>query len=124
MHAAIGKLFAPGVLRPLFWVLAAFALLMALLPKPPSLPIDRFGDKFSHMLAFAVLAGLANLGWQSIKAWRIALWLSAFGALIEVLQLIPPLHRDSDLRDWLADTAAILAATLIARALFRRRGSA
>lgn len=124
MHAAIGKLFAPGVLRPLFWVLATFALLMALLPKPPSLPIDRFGDKFEHMLAFAVLAGVANLGWQRIKAWRIALWLSAFGVLIEVLQLIPPLHRDSDLRDWLADTAAILAATLLARALLRWRGSA
>ena len=124
MAAAIGKLFAPGMLRPLFWLLAGFALLMALLPKPPILPIDRFGDKFAHMLAFAVLAGVANLGWQSIKAWRIALWLSAFGALIEVLQLIPSLHRDSDLRDWLADTAAIVAATLLARALHRWRVSA
>ena len=124
MPAANGKLFAPGVLRPLFWLLAAFALVMALLPKPPNLPIDQFGDKFAHMLAFAVLAGVANLGWRSIKAWRIVLWLSAFGALIEVLQLIPALHRDSDLRDWLADTAAIVAATLIARALLRWRDSA
>ena len=124
MPAAIGKLFAPGVLRPLFWLLAAFALVMALLPKPPNLPIDQFGDKFAHMLAFAVLAGVANLGWRTIKALRIALSLSAFGALIEVLQLIPALHRDSDLRDWLADTAAIVAATLIARALLRWRDSA
>ena len=124
MQAMIDKLFVPGVLRPLFWLLAAFALVMALLPKPPSLPIDQFGDKFEHMLAFAVLAGVANLGWRSIKAWRIVLWLSAFGALIEVLQLIPALHRDSDLRDWLADTAAIVAATLLARALNRWRDSA
>lgn len=112
-------LFSPRVLRPLFWLLAAFALLMALLPKPPSLPIDQFGDKFEHMLAFAVLAGVANLGWRHLKAWRIVLWLSAFGALIEVLQMIAALHRDADPRDWLADTAAILVATLIARALLR-----
>ena len=112
-------LFSPRLLRPMFWLLFAFALVMALLPKPPSLPIDQFGDKFEHMLAFAALAGVANLGWRHIPAWRIALQLSAFGALIEVLQLMPALHRDSDVRDWIADSAAILVATLIARALAR-----
>ncbi len=117
-------LLSPRLLRPLFWLLAAFALTMALLPKPPSLPIDRFGDKFEHMLAFAVLAGVANLAWSRIAAWRIALWLSAFGALIEVLQMIAALHRDADLRDWVADTAAILVATLIARLLLRMTRSA
>ena len=112
-------LLSPRLLRPLFWLLFTFALVMAVLPKPPSLPIDRFGDKFAHMLAFAALAGVANLGWRHIPAWRIGLQLSAFGALIEVLQMLPVLHRDSDLRDWIADTAAILVATLIARAMAR-----
>ena len=112
-------LLSPRLLRPLFWLLFTFALVMAVLPKPPSLPIDRFGDKFEHMLAFAALAGVANLGWRHIPAWRIGLQLSAFGALIEVLQMLPVLHRDSDLRDWIADTAAILVATLIARAMAR-----
>jgi hypothetical protein len=32
--------------------------------------------------------------------------LSAFGAIIEVLQAIPALNRDSDPVDWLADTVA------------------
>ena len=32
--------------------------------------------------------------------------LSAFGAIIEVLQAIPALNRDSDPVDWLADTIA------------------
>ena len=112
-------LLSPRLLRPLFWLLLAFALTMALLPKPPSLPIDQFGDKFAHMLAFAALAGVANLGWREIPAWRIGLQLSAFGALIEIMQLITALHRDSDVRDWIADTLAIVVATLIARALGR-----
>ena len=34
-----------------FWPALAFALVMAVLPKPPSLPIDDLGDKFAHMLA-------------------------------------------------------------------------
>ena len=112
-------LLSPRLLRPLFWLLLAFALTMAVLPKPPSLPIDRFGDKFEHMLAFAALAGVANLGWHQTPAWRIGLQLSAFGALIELLQMIPALHRDSDVRDWIADTLAIVVATLIARVLGR-----
>lgn len=115
----MNALLSPRLLRPLFWLLLAFALVMALLPKPPSLPIDQFGDKFEHMLAFAALAGVADLGWRHISPWRIGLQLSAFGALIEVLQAIPSLHRDADVRDWVADTLAILVATLFARALAR-----
>lgn len=115
------KLFAPQLLRPLFWLLILFALVMALLPKPPQLPIDQFGDKFAHVLAFAVLAGVANLAWPTRSRWLIALWLSAFGAAIELLQAISVLHRDSDIRDWVADSIAILAATVLARWLLALR---
>ncbi len=119
MPSLIDRLFDPRLLRPLFWLLLTVALTFALLPKPPQLPIDRFGDKFEHMLAFAALAGVANLGWPGTRWWRVGLYLSAFGALIEVLQAIPTLHRDSDYRDWIADSLAILAATLLARLLLR-----
>ena len=121
MQALVQKLFAPHLLRPLCWLLIVFALVMALLPKPPQLPIDRFGDKFEHMLAFAVLAGVANLAWQNSSRWIIALRLSAFGAAIELLQTISILHRDSDIRDWVADTIAILVATVLARLLLALR---
>ena len=121
MQALVQKLFAPHLLRPLFWLLIVFALVMALLPKPPQLPIDRFGDKFEHMLAFAVLAGVANLAWQTRSRWAIALWLSGFGAAIELLQAISILHRDSDIRDWVADSIAILAATVLVRLLLALR---
>lgn len=115
----MNQLFSPRLLRPLFWLLFAVALTMALLPKPPALPIDKFGDKFAHMLAFAALAGVANLAWRATSSLTILLRLSAFGALIEVLQAIPVLHRDSDVRDWVADTIAVVVATLIARAIAR-----
>lgn len=105
------------LLRPIFALAATFALVMALLPKPPRLEIDRFGDKFEHMLAFATLALLARLAWPSASPWRILERLSFFGALIEVFQSIPALHRDCDPKDWVADTLAaglVLAITSMA----------
>jgi len=37
--------------------------------------------------------------------------LSGFGALIEIVQGLPIVHRDEDIWDWVADTLAIIAAT-------------
>ncbi len=100
-------------MRLLFWLAVILAVVLALLPAPPDLPIDSYGDKFAHMLAFATLTGLAGLGFPQSLRWRIAERLSFLGAMIEVLQSIPGLHRDCDIRDWMADTAAILVVTLI-----------
>ena len=54
--------------------------------------------------------------------WRIAERLSFLGALIEVTQSIPALHRDCDIRDWIADTVAIVVVTVVMGLLLRRRG--
>jgi len=74
-------------------------------------------DKFEHMLAFATLALIARLAWRSVSAWRILERLSFFGALIEVFQSIPSLHRDCDPRDWVADTVAAAVVLAIAAAI-------
>ena len=100
------------VARIAFWPALAFALIMAVLPKPPTLPIDDLCDKFEHMLAFFTLTLLAGTGWPKASLMRAALRLSVVGAGIEVVQMIPFLHRDSDWRDWVADSAAILVALL------------
>jgi len=113
MRQLLDQVLSPALLRPLFKGLAGFVLLMALLSHPPRMPLDRFGDKFEHMLAFALLTVVGLLGWPATAAWRIALRLSVFGAMIEVLQAIPFLHRDSDVRDWLADSLAIGLACLL-----------
>ena len=94
--------------RLAFWLALVFAVVMAVLPQPPHLPIDSFGDKFAHMLAFASLAGLAMIAFGRDARWRIIERLSFLGAGIEVVQSIPMLHRDCDVRDWVADTLAVL----------------
>jgi hypothetical protein len=101
-----------------FWVALIFAVTMALVPKPPAV-LGEMGDKYQHMLAFATLAVLASGGYPRATWLRIAERLSFLGALIEVLQSIPALHRDCDIMDWLADTASILAALAVV-ALIRR----
>ena len=110
--------------RLAFWPALAFALVMAVLPKPPSLPIDDLGDKFAHMLAFFTLTLLAGMGWPRSAMLRWAIGLSVIGAGIEVVQMIPFLHRDSDWRDWVADSAAILVATVPALGFRLLAGSA
>lgn len=96
--------------RALFWPALIFALVMAVLPKPPQLPGPELGDKIQHMLAFFTLTVLAGVGWPRKRLSKAALYLSLVGAGIEVVQAIPALHRDSDWRDWVADSLAILVA--------------
>ena len=108
------------VARPLFWAALVFAVTMALLPHPPHV-IDRLGDKSQHMLAFGTLAILAAAGWPAAELLRIGERLSFAGALIEVLQSIPALGRDCDIRDWLADTTVIVGVLLVVRLARSRR---
>ena len=97
--------------RIVFWPAAAFAVTMALLPQPPRLPVDQLGDKFEHILAFTVLAVLANLGFPATERIRLIERPSFLGAVIEVVQSVPELNRDCNLGDWVADSLAVLVVT-------------
>ncbi|MGE3746065.1 MAG: hypothetical protein AB7G25_10240, partial [Sphingomonadaceae bacterium] len=63
-----------------------------------------------------------SAGYPRARPLRVAERLSFVGALIEVLQSIPALHRDCQIMDWVADTAAILI-TLAVVTVFRKRTS-
>lgn len=106
------------VLRFSFWAAAVFAFVMAALPHPPQLPTAPT-DKVQHMLAFVTLTLLGWAAYPRLGTVRLILCLSAFGALIEVVQMIPGLHRDADAVDWLVDTAAVIVVVL-AISLWRR----
>jgi VanZ family protein len=108
--------------RATFWIAAAFSLLMALLPHPPEVPGEP-NDKVEHIVAFATLAALASFAYPRAAFLRLLIGLSLFGALIEVLQAIPVLQRDSDIWDWVADTAAVTVVLAIVWTL-RRAASA
>lgn len=105
--------------RMLFWAAFTFALVMALLPHPPAVPGNP-NDKLQHITAFATLAVLGSFAYPATALLQLLLRLSLFGALIELLQAIPALHRDSDPFDWLADTVAAAVALLVVW-LWRRR---
>ena len=108
------------LLRLAFWCAAAFAFVMAVLPHPPLFPGDP-SDKVQHMLAFACLTVLGSAAYPRLAPLRLALALCAFGAVIELVQLIPPLNRDSDVRDWVADTLAVVVALAAVRLWLRLR---
>jgi len=110
-----------GWIRLAFWLALVVTLVMALLPNPPTM---RATDKVQHMAAFAALTSLAALGFPSLRLRVIFVWMAALGLAIEVLQMIPILHRDAQASDWLADCAATLVTLLLLGALrwlLRRR---
>jgi VanZ family protein len=98
----------------LFWAAACFAFVMAVVPQPPELPGEP-SDKVQHVTAFATLAVLGSLAYPRVTLLRLLAGLSLFGAFIELVQAIPALHRDSDVRDWLADTIAVTVVLLLIR---------
>jgi VanZ family protein len=67
-------------------------------------------DKAEHFAAFYTLAVLAMAAFPRRGLLVIAVLLSAFGSLIELVQALPIVGRDCDVRDWIADTIAVLAA--------------
>lgn len=107
--------------KALFWCALVFALVMALLPHPPHMPIDSFGDKFEHMLAFATLSILGAIAYPAMPLLRLGERLSFLGAIIEVLQSVPSLHRDCDINDWIADTIAVIVVLCIVHLSRQRR---
>lgn len=91
--------------RLLFWAAAIFAFVMAVLPHPPEVP-GQPSDKIQHMAAFATLGLLGAWAYAQVAVLQLLVGLSLFGAVIEWVQAIPALHRDSDVKDWIADTIA------------------
>ena len=106
--------------RTTFWAAACFAFVMAVLPHPPEVPGDP-NDKVEHVVAFATLAALGSFAYPRLALLRLLAGLSMFGALIEFVQAIPALQRDSDPKDWIADTLAVVI--VLALIGWRRRSS-
>ena len=114
------------VRRLLFWAAALFAFVMAVLPHPPELPGEP-SDKIQHVAAFATLGLLGAWAYARSPLLHLLAGLSLFGAVIEIVQAIPSLNRDSDVIDWIADTLAcgiVLGIAAWRRRSVKERGSA
>ena len=89
----------------LFGIAAIFTFVMAVLPRPPKLPGNP-SDKVQHALAFATLGLLAVWAYPETSPLRLVILLSLFGALIELVHMIPALRRNSDWADLVVDIVA------------------
>jgi len=103
--------------RIAFWIALFVAFTMAALPHPPV--VVNVWDKLQHMAAFVVLTLLGWIAYPRTPRIKLVLLLVAFGGLIELVQEIPALQRDSDWHDWLADTIAIAGAAAFAALIGR-----
>lgn len=103
---------------PIFWITLAIVYAVAIMPAAKA-PDFHAGDKVNHIVAFLTLTMLGRLAYGEHLVGRLALGLSLFGALIELTQAIPALHRDASVWDWVADSCAVLA-TLTAAWVFER----
>ena len=92
-----------------FWGALLFSFYEAVIPPDRTIPLFPW-DKAEHFAAFYVLAWLAAAAFPRRGLFGIAVALAAFGALIEIVQAVPSLGRDSDYKDWIADACGILAA--------------
>ena len=81
-------------------------------------------DKAEHFSAFFALTACAMAAFPRVRLAWIAGGLSACGALVELIQALPFVNRDCDWKDWVADTAAILAVVGVVLAARIRRALA
>jgi hypothetical protein len=90
---------------------AAFVFTFVAAVMPPHQAPKLFPwDKAEHFAAFYTLTLLALTAFPRRNLIVIAVLLSGFGGLIELVQALPIVNRDCDWHDWAADTIAILAA--------------
>ena len=103
-----------------FWL--ALLAVMAAATTPVAVPLPATAnDKVQHMLAFALLAFLALRAYPVAGWLRVLAGLALYGALIEIVQMIPALHRMSEWRDWAADLAGVAIALIIRGLVAARR---
>lgn len=116
----------PRPLRLGLYALAVAILLWLTLAPQKALPPDPgLSDKWDHALAWTVLV-LSGLVLAPRRPWALAVFALALGAVVEVLQGVMGLGRDSDWRDLIADAAGValaFAVAWLARRILERRAA-
>jgi len=125
---------SPGDRTPLsFWVISArMALAICILftawgafaPEHSYKPHLFPWDKAEHFSAFFSLTACAIVAFPRMPLLWVGAALSGSGALIEVVQGLPWVHRDSSITDWAADTIAVCAVMGVIFATRLRRADA
>lgn len=106
----------PSFVSPALWVLLGLCLLgglwLALTPMTGPPPPWGPWDKVEHAVGFYVLGALSLAAFPAAARWKLFVGLTAYGALVEVLQATPSLNRHADPFDLAADLLGIGMALL------------
>jgi VanZ family protein len=95
------------------------------LPIPPDVVPSNVSDTWLHLAAYfglaVLLVGSVAVGRRVCRRDAVRLWLLAvcYGALDELTQMIPLLHRTAEWKDLLADAAGAAAGVLTGLVLAR-----
>jgi hypothetical protein len=104
----LGRHLTLQLLRAAFVVALVFTFFAAVLPEKTVHGLEFVPwDKAQHFIAFFVLTVMATIAFPKRHVLTMAVALSAFGALIELVQGLQFVGRDRDFKDWVADTIAI-----------------
>jgi VanZ family protein len=103
---------------PCFWILLGVVTFLALGPQPAEQPLTGW-DKSNHVLAFLALACTALVAWPR-RAAAVCAALVAYGAAIELLQLVVP-DREGGLVDFAADVIGVAIGWAVMRMPVVRR---
>lgn len=104
--------------------LALAGVLYAAFAPPSNAPSLVPWDKANHFIAFYVLAVLAAASFPRASPWLLAAALLGVGGGIELVQALPPVGRDGDVGDWIADGVGVAGALMpLALAWWRSRDS-
>lgn len=96
-----------------FWGALLFAYADAIVPGKDAISLSVW-DKINHMAAFFTITFLARAAYPRIPIFRLFVMMAVFGALIELSQAIPIIHRDAEWDDWFADMVATVAGLIVA----------
>lgn len=105
--------------RALGWLLLAALTAGSLLPMPGAMLPVAGGDKFGHVLGWALVAGSwLQLADRDRVRWRVGIGLLLWSAAIELAQALTP-WRSGDWIDLAANALGIALAGLLDRTLAR-----
>jgi VanZ family protein len=105
--------------RVVAWILAAGIVALSVVP-PELRPETAVPHYFEHFLAYALMGMAFGLGYKSNQA-MLAIFLTAFCALIEIVQLFVP-GRHARLLDFATDTIAVCLGVALASAVAMLHG--
>lgn len=101
----------PVALRMFFVLTLVTVTFLALTPGPMGQVIE--SGLVRHLLAFAALPALSSLAWPHVKPIWQFLAFAAFGAAIEIAQLLMDVGRVAEWEDWANDLIATAIALIL-----------